>query len=247
MSVIYNRTFATGNQRYLNLSIEDYLRPISIGTNWSRIRIGALFALGTVSGNAWPIRGSTFSLGVCNGIFNSPAVYSPTHAVGWGWPTNPATSSTGTLTYNAGTGGNSYFSSGGWNFYKVAAGVLTTANTGSFTLNVPSNAPAGTARRGLAILDISKSALISGNITQGIMGTAAGHMSLDITSADLYAALEWYASAPTIQGTALGYLAVGNSIAFNETTNGALDTVFLYWNQFTVPLELYELAVYRVG
>lgn len=247
MSVIYNRTFATGNQRYLNLAAEDYLRPLSIGTNWNRIRIGVLFAVGTVSGNAWPLRGPTFSLGVCNGILNSPGVLTATHVIGWGTGTNPITSSSGTWGYNAGTGGNSYFTASGWTFYKIANGALTTGTTGSFTLNVPTNAPAGTARRGICVLDINKSALISGNMTQGVMGGAAAHMSLDLTSSDLYATMEWYASAPTIQGTALNFLANGNSIAFNETTNGALDTVFLYWNHYTVPFELYELAVYRVG
>jgi hypothetical protein len=249
MSVIYNRNFASGNQRYLTLTTQDYLRPMSIGTSWSRIRIGMLYAMGTVSENAWPVRGCSLSLGVCNGIQNSPANLTQTHAFGWAIPSLPTTASPGNWGYNAGTGGNSYFSASGWTFFKIASSVYTTSNTGSVTITAPSNTTLGgaIARRGILILDISKSALVSGNISQGGMSGAVAHNSLDLTSSDLYSALEWYTTAPTIQGTALSSLAVANPIAFNESVNGGLDTVFLYWSHYTVPIQLYELAVYRVG
>lgn len=249
MSVIYNRTFATGNQRYLSLNAEDYLRPMSIGTAWSRLRIGILYALGTVSENAWGIKKCSMGLGVCNGDQNSPLNLAARHAFGFCVPSSTQTASPSNYTYNAGTAGNSYFSATAWTFIRVVSGVQTTANTGSFTTTVPTNTTLGgaLARRGILILDINKSALISGNITMGVMGGAVAHNSLDLSSSDLYAALEWYASAAPIQGTNLNYLALGNSLAFNETTDGSLDTVYLYWTHYTVPLELYELAVYRVG
>lgn len=250
MSVIYNRSFASGNQRYLTLTTQDYLRPMSIGTSWSRIRIGMLYAMGTVSENAWPVRGCSLSLGVCNGTQNSsPALLTQTHAFGWSLPSIPTNNSPLNWTYNAGTSGNSYFSASGWTFFRIISGTYTTGNTGSFTATVPSNTTLGgaLARRGLLILDISKSALVSGNISQGGMSGAVAHNSFDLTSSDLYAALEWYTTAPTIQGTALNSLALGNAIAFNESVNGGLDTVFLYWSHYTVPIQLYELAVYRVG
>jgi len=250
MSVIYNRNFASGNQRYLNITNEDYLRPISIGTGWNRIRIGMLYALGTVSENAWPIRSASLQLGVCNGIQNSPLTQNCTHAFGFGTPNEISnTTASNVFTYNAGTSGNSYFSSTAYIFWRVAAGTHTTSATGGLTVTAPSNTTLGgaLARRGLLIVDINKSALVSGNITQGAMSGAVAHNARDLTSSDLYSALEWYASAPTIQGTALNFLALGNSLAFNESVNGGLDTVCLTWNMYTVPLQLYELAVYRVG
>jgi len=246
MPVIYSRNFATGTQQYLALGPSDYTRTLSIGTNWSRIRIGILAAMSTVSENAWSIRQCSWALGVCNGASSTGSVQAPTHAFGWA-SSLPSSVSPGNWTYNAGTAGNSYFS-GGWNFYRYAAGTATTAATGSITPTLPSNTTLGgaIARRGILILDINKSAMISGNITQGIMCGAVGHMSLDLTTNDLYAALESPTGA-TIQGTAMLMLALGNSLAFNEVTNGILDTVFVYWSHATVPFQLYEIGIFRVG
>jgi len=248
MPVITARNFATGTQQFLSMGPEDYLRTLSIGTGWNRIRIGILYALSTVSENAWPIRNCSLCLGVCNGIQSTPAVISPAHAFGWGLPTYPAAVAANNWAYNAGTGGNSYFSQTAWSFFRYAAGVVTGAAVGALTVTTPSNTTLGgaSARRGILILDINKSALIVGNITQGAMCTAVAHMTLDMASADLYAALASPAGA-TIQGTAMSTLALGNSLAFSETTNGPLDTVFLFWSHFTVPLQLYEIAVYRLG
>lgn len=249
MSVIYARNFATGTQNYLNLTVNDYLRPISISNNWNRIRIGMLCALGTVSELAFPVRGCSLGLGVCNGINNSLSLQAPNHFFGFTTPAPPSTT-TANFVYNAGSAGNSYFSTTNvFSFVKYAAGTLTTGAVGALTLLLPSNTTQGgaLARRGILIVDINKSALVTGNITQGATCGAVAHMALDITTSDLYTALESYTVAATIQGTALTTIALGNSLAFSETTNGILDTVCLYWNHFTVPLQLYEIAVYRVG
>lgn len=249
MGVIYNRNFADGNQRFLSLNNSDYLRPIGIGTAWSRIRIGIHYCVGTVSENAWPIRGGLFSLGICRNIQNSPAVLTPSHAFGVGIGGVPNSTSVINWTYNAGTAGNSYMSLGNFYFYRVVAGTFTTSNTGSFTTYAPTNTTLGgaLARRGILIVDINKSALVTGNITQGLAGNAVAHCALDLSTSDLYSALEWYASGPPIQGTNMTNLALGNTLAFDESVNGGLDTVFLYWSHYTVPLELYQIAVYRVG
>lgn len=249
MPFIAARNFATGNQQYLSMSTADYFRTLSIGNNWSRIRIGVLLAMPTVYETTNVLRGSALGIGVtCEGCSISQQF--PNHAFGFGVPHNgPDAVSTANWTYNAGTGGNSYFSATGWGFAKWAAGVKTTSAVGGLTVNLPSYTTLGgaLARRGILILDISKSALISGNITQGVQCGVAAHMALDITTNDLYSALEWYASAPTVQGVALTSLSLGNSLTFNEATNGALNNVSLYWNHYVLPLQLYEIAVYRVG
>lgn len=249
MPVIYARNFATGTQQYLSLGPNDVTRTLSIGSSWLRIRIGILAALSTVSENAWPIRHCSLNLGVCSGISNSGSVQAPTHSFGVGIPSLPNTSGPSSWTYNAGSAGNSYFSL--TNLFicsKWAAGVQTTSAVGSMTVALPSNTTLGgaIARRGIYILDINKSAAVTGNITQGFMASAAGHMSTDLTSDDLYNALA-SPSGATIQGTAMNTLALGNSLSFNETTNGILDTVFVYWSHATVPLQLYEIGVFRVG
>lgn len=248
MPVIYNRNFATGNQRYLSLGANDYSRTMNIGISWNRLRIGMLYALSTVSETTWPLRGGILCLGVCSGSQSSVSALSPRHAFGFGVGT-PVMTAPASWAYNAGTGGNSYYFSGGWSFFRVLSGVYTTAAVGSLTVYAPSNTTLGgaSARRGILIVDINKSAPISGNITQGATSGVIQHMALDITTPDLYSALEQYATPALIQGTSLSAVSLGNSLAFNEAVNGLLDTVFIYWNNYTVPLQLYELALYRVG
>lgn len=249
MPVIYSRTFATGQQQYLSLSNDSFTRQLTIGSNWNRIRIGILCALPTINENAWGIRSGVFGLGICNGASSGGSAQAPAHQFGWYVGGYPSYTTPTLWTYNAGSAGNSYFSNAAFFVHKVAAGVVTTATVGSFTTTIPSNTTLGgaLARRGLFIVDINKSALISGNMTMGASSGAVAHMALDLASTDLYQALEWVSTAPVIQGTALTNLALGNSLAFNETTNGMLDTVFLFWNLYAFPLQLYELAVYRVG
>jgi len=250
MPIIASRNFATGTQQYLSLSSSDYLRTLTIGQSWLRLRIGILYALGTVAENAWSIRSPSLCLGVSSGPSSSPSVQSPSHCAGFSVPTAPVNAApTTVLTYNAGSAGNSYFSTAGYAFFKYTAGSLATGAVGSFTTVAPTTTTLGgaLARRGMLIVDINKSAALIGNLTFGAYSTAAGHMGLDITSSDLYWALDWASATPTIQGVAMNGLALGNTLAFNETVNGLLDTIFLFWGSYVSPLQLYEIAVYKVG
>lgn len=248
MPFIASRNFATGNQQYLNLTADDYLRTLNIGSQWTRIRIGILCALGTVDETGWPIRTASLCIGVCSTVKSSVSLLSPANCWGFGCSQHPS-NSTASYAYNAGTAGNSYYTCGNFAFFKVENGVLASGSVGSLTVTLPTTTTLGgaLARRGMVVADISKSARVSGNITQGAMSTAAGHMGLDIVANDLYAAMESVSAAPTIQGVAMGNLAIGNSLTFNETTYGLLDTVYVYWNHYTVPLQLYEIAVYLIG
>jgi len=260
MPVIYSKNFASGAQQYLVLNGNSYARTLSIGTNWSRLRIGLLCNLqAPINNSALDIRTPALCIGVCKGIGNDVSVKAPTQCFGWAW-TNTPDNTTNALTYAAGSGGNSYWSMPGSNVYcyfKYENGAVTRSNVGSVDRYVPTNNPAGTARRGILINDISKTARVSGSIYQGVTCGAVAHMSLDLTENDLFKALEEGCIAtaspgtPVIQGTGLvgqplGYGA-GNPLTFNETTYGGLDTVFVYWNHTTMPLCLYEIAVYLVG
>lgn len=260
MPVIYSRNFASGAQQYLALGGNSYARPLSIGANWTRLRIGLLCNLqAPINNSALDIRTPSLCIGVSHDIGSDISVKSPTHCFGWAW-TNTPDNAGSNLTYAAGSSGNSYWNMAAGNLYcyfKYENGAATRSTVGSVDRYLPTNNPAGTARRGILILDISKTARVSGTIYQGVTCGAVAHMSLDITSSDLYKALETGASAtspgtyPVIQGTALtgqpiGYGA-GNPLAFNETTYGSLNTVFVYWNHITIPFCLYELGVYLVG
>ena len=247
MPVIYAQNFAGGTQQYLTLGANGYQRTLGIGANWTRLRIGILCNIGTVQGTTYDIFSPSLCIGVCSGIRSSVGLYAPAHCAGFGTPAIPGmTTYASSMVYTAGSGGNSYWASAAWNFYVTSAGTAVTSSAGVSQQNFPTNASA-IPRRGIWILDLSKSALVSGTLSQGVQGGAVAHMSLDITSSDLYTALETYYVTPTIQGTALQNLALGNAIAFNETTYGSLDTVEVFWSHYTIPFNLFEIAVYRLG
>lgn len=246
MPVVYARNFATGTQQYLSLSAADYMRTLSIGSNWNRLRIGILCAITPPGETTWNITGNNLALGMCAGYGSSLTTQAPAHVFGAALPNVPANISVqSVINYAAGSGGNTYYTSGGQVFFKYEKGVIGTSVTGSFTWNIPSCAQSGIARRGILILEMVKSALIAGNMTFALYGDTAALTAVDVTSSDLYTALE--SSAPAVQGITLTSLGVGNTIAFNEITNGFLDTVFVQWGGYINPLQLYEIAVMRVG
>jgi hypothetical protein len=249
MPVIYSKNFSSGTQQYLALQTASYARTLNTGASWTRLRIALLCNVGTVNETGWDLQYPALCVGVAHGIGSDVTVKFPAHCFGFGWCYAPDSAGSNAFTYNAGSSGMSYYSTGSGRFiiFKYENGIKASSTTGTPSLYVPTNSVNGTARRGLLLFDIVKSARNSGNITQGLLTGAIAHMSLDIQSSDMYAALESVSATPTVQGTALQGLAIANSLAFNETTYGSLDTVYVYWNHLTVPFCLYEIAVYLVG
>lgn len=250
MPVIAAQNFATGTQNYLNLGVDTYSRTLSIGSNWNRIRVGILCSISTVQETTYPLRTASFSIGVCSGVSSNVGVVTPQHVHGYAHGAPPSAGQTGgTFTYNAGTAGNSYYTTTTFIGHKTEAGVVATGTSGAFTASFPTSTGLNNAlkRRGIYIADFSKSALVSGNLARYGTSGAASHMSLDITSSDLFSAIQQYTAAPVIQGISCVAASGAPSIAFNETTYGSLNTVYIYWGTYAVPLQLYEIAVWRVG
>jgi len=251
MPVIAAKNFATGTQNYLNLGVDTYSRTLSIGTQWTRIRIGILCSVSTVQETNYPLRASLFGIGVCNGIANNGGVlyrqncHAYAHSV---LPYSGVTSSA-TWTYNAGTAGNSYFSTTNFNGWKSENGAVATGTSGTFTAYLPTSTGLGGAipRRGLYVADFTKSALVSGNLARYGATGAVGHMGLDLSTEDLFSAIQQYTAAPVIRSVSMSQATGAPSQTFNETTYGMLDTVFVYWGTYAVPFQLYEIAVWRVG
>lgn len=250
MPVIAAKNFATGTQNYLNLGVDSYSRCLSIGTQWTRIRVGILCSVSTVQETTYPLRTTQFCLGVCNGIGSDVGVYRARNAHAVSHRYAPYIGSVGgTWTYNAGTAGNSYFSTTEFYGIKVENGNYSGGTSGSQTAYFPTSTTLNSAipRRGIYIADISKSAMVSGNLSRYGATGAVAHMSLDLTTEDLFSGIQQYTAAPVIRGTALQQATAGISLTFNETTYGMLDTVFVYWGTYAVPFQLYEIAVWRVG
>ena len=243
MATIGSRTFNLLEDKYLTLANEEYLRRLAIGSNWTKLRLGAMLAL--------PPNGTenltlcSLTLGVCAGAtpFSGTQGYaaaSTGNFIGIDiCSDNSGGSGQGTLTYNAGTG-NPYYSS------SFSGARRRVGTTDSFAANTTlSHAVAintGTLqRRTLLYVDITKG---SPNYTVKYYPETGTLAQLDFTPAHFLDGLE-QSGTPTVNGQTLS---AGNALTLAcDETAGVFDSVSLYWNRGAFPLEVYALAAYRMA
>ncbi len=243
MAIIGTRAFNLIEDKYLTLGNEEYLRPLSIGNNWSKLRLGLMLALppnGTSN-----LTGCSLVVGVCSAAspFNTTGGYaaaSTRNFVGVDVATDGSGGAAlGTLSYNAGSG-NPYYSttySGarrrvGTTDTFVAATTLTHAvaqNTGTLQ------------RRTLLYVEIAKG---SPNYTVKYYAANGTLAMLDFAERDLLDGLE-QAGTPVVN-TQTMFASSAMAVACDETA-GVFDTVNLFWNRTTYPLEVYALAAFRMA
>lgn len=232
MSVIGQRVFAVGgNQLYMTLANEEYVRPLGIGTNWSRLRIGVLMAMTPDSTNN--LSSMTFTMGICSGTANPYGAALTTN-----WAGVSVFSTAGGMTYTA-NAGNPYFTNGtpGQGAKKVGA-ALTTANVGVNT-NIPTNG--GAIQRKVPIMaEVIKG---SPNYTFALVSPPSGAMTTDFSFGYFIDAMEQTSVNPVANGQTFNG-ATGAGIAVTEVT-GVFDTLDIYWNKAAYPVEIYGIAVYR--
>ena len=230
MSTIGSRVFVVGGEdKYLTLANEEYVRPLVIGNSWNRLRIGILMAANPDSTNN--LLSCAWVLGVCSGVDAPYGAASTTNFVGMGLTTP------GAFTYNAGTGGASFFTANASQTTKVAASVASGSSLGS-VYHTTSGAYAQ--RRCAQIVDITKG---SPNYTVTLYSeqNITAHTQYDLNYATFIYAME-QGGTPNFSANNMG-TATGN-IAASETP-GPLNAVDLFWNRASFPWEIYAIAVYR--
>jgi hypothetical protein len=94
-------------------------------------------------------------------------------------------------------------------------------------------------RKSLHFVEITKG---NPNFTVVFWNLTATGVAKDFSPAHLLQGLE-QAGSITVNGESLG-VGQTNSVAFSEAA-GALDTVDLFWNRASFPLEVHALAAYR--
>ncbi len=232
MSNIGSRVFNLVSDKYLSLANEEFVRTLSIGSSWTKLRLGMLMALTPDEPNN--LSGVLATLGMCSGKTNPFGAATTTNFLGTLFGSSAAGN---TLTYVANTG-NPYYWSGRAAVKRVGATVtLGTANaveSHRFATNT-----GALQRRSLHFVEITKG---SPNYTVIYWSAPATGLSKDFTPAHLLDGLEQSGSI-AVNGETFG---AGTSIAlaFDETA-GALDSVDLYWNRAAFPIEVHALAAYR--
>lgn len=234
MATIGVRSFNLIDDRYLALGNEEYVRPLAIGSNWTKLRLGMLVAL-TPDGTS-DLTGTNLVWGLCSGSSQPFGAATTANFLGMKAGSNATAD---TLTYVANSG-NPYYWSGRGVMKKVGS---TKTIAGGNTLEYYRVATdTGTlARRSLLFLELTKG---SPNFSVTCWNLALAGVGKDFTPAHLLEALE-QAGSVVVNGETLGTGTI-NNVAFDEAA-GALDTVDVLWNKAAFPLQVYALAAHRLA
>jgi len=232
MAVIFQRDFPnTAGKTGLRLGNEEFIRPLSIGSGWTRIRVSITCA---IQGDGQSFAGGTFFMGLIQGTqfgFNSPSCIG---AFGVG-------SNAATYTFNA-SSGNPYYSASMSACRKTGA---TATYVSTATSYIPTTT--GTLRRSILTAGITKDPASTNWTDYFYTPQSAGVSNYDarfydhVNSSEAgYTVATWFANAT--QYDLSQALAVTNT--FTEPAGG-LDALSIYWNKSNYPLEIYSITVTR--
>ena len=214
--------------RKLELGNEEFVRQMSIGTRWGKIRIGCRLS---INGNT-TIPNAVFLMGVCQG---TQFTFSSASCLDWigGSPGGlyPSTS----FSWSAGPPARYGLDSGGAKIKKVGSTITSAAN--AFIAGTMWAAPATT--RGIFSMDITK-----GSPNYNVHFYAPAVASGDISSGTFLAHMETDGSTPPFTTNNL----IGNNDTdWNVAYSGSalFDTVSILWNKSSPTIEISDLCVVR--
>ena len=242
MATIGARTFNLIEDKYLTLANEEYLRPLSLGNNWTKLRLGAMLAITPDAANN--LTNCSLLLGVASAA--SPFANTTGYSTGTTKnyvgldivPDGGGGSGPGLFTYYA-TGGNPYFSA---TYAAARRRVVTTDTFASVAMNHAVATHTGTIQRRTPVyVDITKG---SPNYTLKLYTATSVQAQADFAPADFLNGLEQ--SGTPVLGSVTLSASSAISIACDETAGG-FDTVSLFWNRASFPLEVYILAAFRMA
>jgi hypothetical protein len=227
-SLITQRLFFSGTKQTLRGEGVELTRQLSIGNNWTTIRVGILCAIN----GAYPSTQNLsvpWALGLCSNNSGFSQKYTD-HFVGWFSGAVPL------LTYSANSG-NPYYTVNGFGVRRVGF-TNATASAGSTNINV-ANTEGTVAKKAIVIVDITKGFTSTAYST----ATTAFANPVDITVKDFLESFQTPLT-PTVLGIAM--TATTSQTLTGTEGAGDLNTFSLYWGNTVVPFEVYAMAAYRM-
>jgi len=240
MIAITERIIGGSTDQNVRLQTAGLSRPMSIGTDWTKIRVGIRYAfnLGTYTGS---LSGTPrFGFGICaNAQYEIFSYTNVSHMFG-------ILSNATTMT--PGLSGSEYAITVGGGGILLADKVGSTITTGSGSLS------AGTALsaspqdgRSCLWLQIQKG---SPNFTCDMCypGSAAPAV-IDLSESEFFLGMETDpGSIPALSGNFSGYQSrTAIAHALDEAANGYFNGVWIDWNRTTWSVEVSDVAVYKVS
>lgn len=243
--ITVNRDFAYAPDQALALRGAEYIRPMTYGGGWSRIRMGMLICAERNAASTASTVGNRLFFGLCNSKMPVSA-YSTVNFTGLSMFGDPVTGGNGAYgSYSV--SGNDYHnaSTAGQCFRKYQNQIQNgTAFTNGTLFYLPLTAvtsPLSFPRRTMVVLDIARSRGGSGACTLSayFVASSAG-VNMDFRPDHLWQAIDNWGT-PTINGITM---TVGcNAVATNIGEEfGVLDAVSIYWSNTRFNLEVYAVG-----
>ncbi len=230
MSNVAQRVFVLGgNTTYMTLANEEFVRPLSISNNWTKLRLGIMCAVTPDGTNNFLT--TTFALGICSGQANP---FGSNNTTNWtGVEIFPAS----TVNYTANSG-NPYYAGASLAAMGKRVGNTNTTSQPGGVFQVGTNT-GSVQRRSVLYIDITKG---SPNYTIAAFTQGTSNMAVDYTFANFLDGME-QTSTPSLNGVA--WTALNSATFANSEVAGIYDTFDLFWSKSQFPMEIYAMAVYR--
>lgn len=233
MASIVSNPFANAltPDKGLSLANEEFVRKMSIGSNWTMLRIGVQCSW--VTDCQTSLSSAAFVIGVCSGVTNTYTQATTTNFVG---ANLCGQSTTGSITANFNPPW--YLTVSGACFLR-RVGTSTTV-TGGASFGTIFNGTALT-KRSIYYLDITKG---SPNYTLKLWGTVDGASfgAQEGTTAGFTGAIS--AATPAPAGSSALTSITSSAVACDETA-GAFDSVSIFWNKTTYAVQICYLQLFR--
>lgn len=234
-SVIVSQTIGGIPDQRIGLQNSRFARPHGISPDWQTLRIALRVQMENTSAN---ITGTPhFFFGLCSGTAAPMGSATPKHAVGF-------YTNTATWVYATAAGANmTAYQGNTTNSTAVAVtvnGTTTLGGTAIWSAQIAFGADPTAATRRMWFFDLTKG---SPNYSCRVFGPSVLTAVPDVLTADFLQTIEY--SAPVFTNHTYG--ASQSTGAVNETTNGTLDCVNVWWNQLTPKIHICDLAVFRLA
>jgi hypothetical protein len=239
---VIQRVYASVPSPVLQLGAANLLRPLAIGANWARIRVGMLFAINNPA--LTTITNVPIYMGLCSGMEN-PVGYGLTRSFLGACLTGTA-NGTCTLTYSAST--NQYYTGAPPTACRKYEQTWVTSSTGTggvFAVRAPdTNLPVASfarQRRTPVYVDITRGDSGAGLVTTiSLYGPIAATAGVDYAPAQFLDGL-LQQGTPVVSGQTLTVL-LSNSALYATEMFGPLDTLCIYHSRSAFPLEIHAFA-----
>lgn len=235
---IITRDFVDIFDKTLCLGGASYLRTLTYGGAWSRIRIGAL--VGVSPNSTSNIADAVLMLGLCSGTNYPGSSYQARSAYGFSFNGSPVPGGTRTLTYTANSGFPYYTTTSG-NFYRRTTPVGWQVGGAAGALWLPL-AYTGTQKRRFPIyVDITRNLGGGAGVRSIAYGVANATVAQRDFRPDHFLEGLDQIGTPSVYGSTLTATATGTAIQIGDEF-GPLDTFELFWSSNSFPLEIYAVG-----